>query len=145
MGAVTNLVINDGLPTPVAHTFVPLGPDANGVWWFEDQSPTATIAYKRISLSLTRPATAKPGEMSDNRMNRVRIRIYDPVADNITNSTVSGVLPSPSLAYITSADCTFILPERSTIQNREDIRVYVAQILTLANVVEMIEQLRNIY
>lgn len=145
MGAVTNLVINDGLTTPVAHTFVPLGQDTQGVWWFEDQSPTTTIAYKRISLSLTRPATAKPGESSKDRVNRVRIRIYDPVADNITNSTVSGVLPAPQLAYVTQADCTFMIPERSTVQNREDIRVYMSQVLTLANVVEMIEQLRNIY
>lgn len=145
MGAVTNLVINDGLATPVVHTFVPLGQDTQGVWWFEDQSPTTTIAYKRISLSLTRPATAKPGESSKDRVNRVRIRIYDPVADNITNSTVSGVLPAPQLAYVVQADCTFMIPERSTVQNREDIRVYMSQVLTLANVVEMIEQLRNIY
>lgn len=74
MGAVTNIVINDAQATPVAHTFVPLAPDAKGVWWFEDQSPASPIGYKRISLSLTRPPVGVAGENSNIRSSKVQIR-----------------------------------------------------------------------
>lgn len=145
MGAVASIVINDLQATPVAHTFVPLGPDSKGVWWFEDQSPSSVVAYKRLSLSITRPPVAKAGDSSLDRRNRVTIKIYDPKADNITNSTVSGVLPAPSLAYVVSAEITFLMPERSTLQDRKDIRAYTGNLLANANVIAMIDTLQPIY
>lgn len=145
MGLAGNVVINDGLATPVAHTFLPLGPDAKGVWWFEDQSPVVAIAYKKISVQLIRPSVAKPGENADSRRNKVIIKFYDPVAETVSNSTVSGVLPAPGLAYTCTAEIVYLMPERATLQNRKDLRAYVANIHGNANIQAMIDSLQYIY
>lgn len=145
MGIVANVVVNDGLATPVAHTFVPLGPDSQGVWWYEDQSPTTTVAFKRLSMSLVRPPIAKPQDNPNQRFNRITVKFYDPVADNVTNSTVSGVLPAPSLAYVSTGEIVIRVPERSTLQNRKDMRAYLANIFANANLIDMVDNLRNTY
>lgn len=145
MAAAANIVLNDALATPVAHTFVPLGPDQNGVWWFEDQSGASPIGYNRISLSLTRPLTSGAGENSDKRMARCKIGLHTPKLENTTNSTVSGVAPAPTISYTPRVNIEFMLPERSALQDRKDIRKYAQFLLADNSVVNAVESLQNVW
>lgn len=145
MPAAANIVLNDALATPVAHTFVPLGPDKNGVFWFEDQSGASPIGYNRISLELRRPMNGSAGESSANRMVRCKIGVHTPKLENTTNSTVSGVAPAPTLSYIPRANMEFILPERSALQDRKDIRKYAQFLLADTLVVALVETLQGIW
>jgi len=144
MSAVTSIVLNDAQATPVAHTFLPLGPDANGVWWFEDQSGASPIGYNRISMKLTRPQNAAPGSDSGNRVSRVSVGIHTPVLETLGNNS-AGITPPPTVAYIARCNIEFILPERSSLQNRKDIRKYADFLLAETQLTAMVETLQSIY
>lgn len=145
MSAVANIVLNDALGSPVAHTFVPLGPDTNGVWWFEDQSPSSVIGYNRISISLVRSKPPGPTQAStSDRVNRVKIALHCPVAETLGTND-AGVTPPPTLAYISRATIEFILPERNNLQNRKDLRKFAQFLLADTQVVGMVETLQNVF
>lgn len=145
MAAAANIVLNDALATPVAHTFVPLGPDRNGVWWFEDQSGVSPIGYNRISLSITRPLSMTAGENSDGRVARVKVGLHTPKLENTTNSTVSGVAPAPTISYTPRVNIEFILPERAALQDRKDLRKYIQFLVADAAVVNAVESLQGVW
>lgn len=144
MAAVASIVLNDGLATPVAHTFVPLGPDQKGVWWFEDQSASSPIGYDRISLQLVRSGNPAPGSNAGSMVNRVKMGIHCPTLATMGTND-AGILPPPTVDYIDRCNIEFILPAQDNIQNREDVRVYANQLLINAQVIAMIEQLQNVY
>jgi hypothetical protein len=144
MSAVTSIVLNDAQGTPVAHTFVPLGPDQSGVWWFEDQTGTAAIGYNRISLQLTRATNPSPGSNSGQRINRVKIGIHTPKLETIGNNS-AGITPPPTVAYIPRANVELILPDRASLQDRKDLRKYVDFIMAETQVTNMVESLQAVY
>jgi len=145
MSAVASIVVNDAQATPVAHTFVPLGPDKNGVWWFEDQSQSTPIGYWRLSLQLLRTPQASNGQSAiSNRVNRVKIAFHAPTLETLGSSD-SGITPPPTIAYIDRSSAEFILPERDTLQNRKDQRAILRAVLSNALAVDMIENLVGIY
>jgi hypothetical protein len=118
---ISSIVLADAAGTPVNHTFIPMGYDKDGVFWFEDQSQASAIGYWRISAELRRPMQAQPGQSSDGRIYRAKFSLHEPVLANITNSTVTGVLPAPQLAYTVRAFCEHVLPERSALLDRQNI------------------------
>lgn len=145
MAAAANIVLNDALATPVAHTFIPLGPDANGVWWFEDQSGASPLGYNRISMSVVRPLTSAQGESSEKRMSRVKVGVHTPKLENTTNSTVSGVAPAPTISYTLRCNVEYITPERAALQDRKDIRKFVQFLMADTAIVNAVESLQGVW
>lgn len=147
MPTAANIVLADAQATPVNHTFVPIGPDPKNAsrFIYEDQSQASPIGYWRVVLELKRPAAPKSGETSASRVNRVLIELHEPVLENTTNSTVSGVSPAPMLSYVPRAFVEFVLPERSSAQNRKDLRKMLPLLLADAQVVSMVENLQGIW
>jgi hypothetical protein len=145
MPAVANIVLADAQATPVNHTFIPLGPDSNGVWWFEDQSAgSAEIGWNRISVELKRPRNPAPGQTSRERMSRAKIGIHTPKLETLGN-TSAGYTPPPTIAYIARANVELMLPERGTLQDRKDLRKYTEKVLADANISLVIEQLQSYF
>lgn len=145
MTAVTSIVLNDAQGSPVAHTFIPLGPDTSGVWWFEDQTGASAVGYNRISIQLVRTPPAQNGTASSsNRVNRLKIKIHIPTLETLGTND-NGITPPPTVAYVTRAVIDLDLPERSTLQNRKDIRKYAQFVLADAQIVALAELLQNIY
>lgn len=145
MAAAANIVLPDAQATPVNHTFIPLGPDTNGVWWFEDQSASSPIGYNRISVQLTRPLNGKQGEDSSKRVARVKIGVHTPKLETISNNTVSGIAPAPTVSYVPRANVEFILPERSALQDRKDLRKFVQNVVADTNVLNAVESFQGIW
>jgi hypothetical protein len=146
MPAVAAIVLADAQTTPVNHTFNPLGPDANGVWWFEDQTTTSAIGNQKISVQLVRPGVPRAGEDSSKRICRVKIGIHTPILENVTNATISGISPAPTVSYIPRCNMEFLIPERSVKAfDRQTLRKYAANLLANANVTTVIEDLQNFY
>lgn len=146
MPAVATISLADAEATPVTHNFAPLGPDANGVWWFEDPTTASAIGNQRISVQLTRPAPPRNGESSSGRICRVKIGIHVPILENVSNSTISGIAPAPTVAYIPRFNCEFILPERSVKDyDRKTLRKYAYNLLQNANIATIVEDLQNYY
>lgn len=144
MSAVANIVLSDAQATPVAHTFIPLGPDSKGAWWFEDQSSSNAIGYNRISLQLVRASVATQGQTSLERVNRVRIGIHTPVLETLGTAD-NGLTPPPTVAFVPRCNIEIIMNERSSLQNRKDLRKYAQFILADSQVVSMVESLQNVF
>lgn len=139
--AAVNIVLADAQATPVNHTFVPLGPDADGIFWWEDQSQASPIGFWRISYQLKRPPVAQQGMNSGSRTIRGVIGLHEPILENVTNNTVSGVAPAPTISYFPRCFTEYVLPERSSLQNRKDLRKMNANLQAEAQLIALIETL----
>lgn len=142
MATATAIILADAQETPVNHTFIPIGLDSKSVFWFVDQSAANAIGYWKISVEVSQPAAAQPGESSARRVNRVRIGLHEPVLENVTNSTVSGIAPAPTVAYIPRSYHEFVLPERGVQLDRKNLRVMSASLLNDANIISVVENLQ---
>lgn len=139
--AASNIVLADAQGTPVNHTYVPQGPDKDGVFWFEDSSQASPVGYWRISYEIKRPPLAGPGVSSATRTYRVKVGMHQPVLENVTNNTVSGIAPAPTISYVPRSFVEFILPERCSLQNRKDIRKMLYNLQNEAQYVSLVEGL----
>lgn len=144
MAAVANIVLADALATPVNHTFIPLGPDTSGVWWFEDQSAVTPIGYWRVSIQLVRAKPPAAGTSASDRIARVKVGLHEPILEVMSNNS-AGLVPAPIVAYLPRTLTEYILPERSTLQNRMDLRKMSALLQDDPQVVAMVEALQNVY
>lgn len=144
MAAVAQIVLADALATPVNHTFIPLGADAKGVWWFEDQSAVAPIGNSRVSLSLTRPPVGVTGSKSADRVSRAKLTVHMPVLEVLSNNS-AGYTPAPTVAYIARVNIEFVIPERATVQTRKDGRKYALGLLADPQVIAAIESLQPVW
>lgn len=145
MPAVAAITLLDAAATPVSHTFNPLGPDINGVWWFEERLAASTIGNQRISVQLIRPGAPAQGQNSSQRICRVKIGIHTPILETLSNSTISGIIAAPTVAYVERCNMEFIIPERSVLVDRQTIRKYADNLLANAQITTVVEQLENFY
>lgn len=141
----SNIVIADALATPVNHTFAPVGRGADGVFYFEDQSQANAVGYWRISVEQKRPKAPTAGTSSQDRTHRVKIGLHEPILETVSNNTVSGIAPAPTVSYVCRSFCEFIMPERSSLQNRKDLRKMMAALLGDTQVLGATETLAYIY
>lgn len=145
MALATNIVLADAQGTPVNHTFIPLGPDKNGVFWFEDQSATTPIGFWKISIESKRPGPPAAGESSSKRLIRVKVGLHQPVLENTTNATVSGIAPAPVVSYIPRSYTEYLVPERSSLLDRQNNRKMMANLQSNAQVVAAVETLASLW
>lgn len=143
--AASNIVLADAQGTPVNHTFVPLGPDKDGVFWFEDQSQASPIGYWRISYQLKRPPVGAAGQNSNQRTYRAAIGLHEPILENVTNNTVSGIAPAPTVSYVPRSFVEYVLPERASLQNRKDLRKMCYNLQNETQLIALVENLVTPY
>lgn len=147
MPQAANIVLADALATPVNHTFVPIGPDQSdsSIFVYEDQSQASAAGFWRLTVQTIRPPVAKPGQDTSNRNIKVRVNLYEPTLEVPVTATYSGIAPAPRVSYTNKAFVEFILPERSSLQNRKDLRKMIALALADTQVVSLVETLQTIY
>lgn len=122
MAAFASLTLNDGQATPVAHQFAPVTIDASGVAFFEDRESGISIGFPRVSQQVRRPSKT-------SRNYRVTQKVVLPILEVTSPSTASGLQPAPTVAYTLQASMEFILPERSTAADRENIKAYASALM----------------
>lgn len=142
MATATVITLADAQATPVNHVFTPIGLDSKDTYWFVDQSAQNAIGYWKISVEITQPPQAQPGESSARRVHRVRIGLHEPVLETVSNSTVSGIAPAPTVAYIPRSFHEFIVPERGALLDRKNLRKMSANLLNDANIIAVVENLQ---
>lgn len=141
MAVAVNIVIADALATPVNHTFIPIGKDEKGCFWFNDQSITNAIGFWRISVEVKTPAPIKSGMSSADRSYRYRVGLHEPILETVSNNTVAGIAPAPTVSYIPRSFTEYIIPERSSLQNRKDLRKMTAALQLDVNIIAVVENL----
>ncbi len=140
----SNIVLADALATPVTHTFTPVGRDAKGTYWFEDTSQANAIGFWRVSIDVVRPSIAAAKQSSEGRSYRVKIGLHEPILETVSNATVSGIAPAPTVSYTSRSFTEYVMPERSTLQNRKDLRKMTANLMADTQVVAVVENLTYI-
>lgn len=144
MSAVANIVLADAQATPVNHTFIPLGPDQNGTWWFEDQSQANPVGYWRISLQLTRNSSIGPGTSASDRTSRCKVSLHEPVLETVSNNS-AGLTPAPTVAFVPRVVTEYIMSDRASTQNRKDLRKMNYLLQNETQLVNMVESLQGIF
>lgn len=138
MSAIANISLIDAAATPVTRVFNPKrvgdggGNSTVAVW--ENRSGGVYVGYDVIHLEMSYPTKTR-------RSAQVRVRMMTPILENTTNNTVSGIAPAPTISYTPMFDGTFIIPERSTLQSRKDLRKMLASLMNDAQFVAAIESL----
>lgn len=117
MAAQGNLVLADGQATPVNKTF-----SANGVSFPKDGGSVATWKDKSSGIAIGFP-TITLGVRESSTKTDVDKRIMLPTLEVISGSD-GGYTPSPKVAYTVMTREQFVLPNRSTLQNRKDILAF---------------------
>lgn len=141
MANIANIVLNDAQATPVAHTFAPAKTPVDGALW-EDRAAGQYIGFNKLSMSLTRPNG--PGSVG-NRNLKLNLKLETPKLENVTNSTVSGIAPAPTVSYRPVLDVTVTLPERCSLQDRKDLQKYALQLFSNSFVTDAFEKLEMAY
>ena len=70
---------------------------------------------------------------------RVRIGLHEPIMETVSNNTVAGIAPAPTVSYVSRAFVEFVLPERSSLQNRKDLRKMTALLLNESQMTALVE------
>lgn len=124
MAAIADIVLADAQATPVNHTFSPAIIQNGQVVW-EDRSASQYIGFNKLTLTLERPKTTSDSA-TGNRNLKLRMKLETPKLENVTNSTVSGIAPAPTVSYRPVFECVMTLPERCALQDRKDLRKMAA-------------------
>lgn len=137
MPAIGTITINDGAGTPVAHSFTPSG-IAGAIASYDDRVGGISVGFPHITISSVSPTKT-------SRMYKARVKVVLPVLENISGTASNGFAPAPTKAYDLQFDGTFILPERSTLQNRKDLFAFVKNLMANAVMTAVVENNEVIY
>lgn len=136
MANIANIVLNDAAATPVAHTFAPAIAEA-GRAVFEDRVTGVYIGFNKLTLTLSRP-TGQP--QSATRNLTLSIKIETPKMEVVSNGTVSGIAPAPTVSYRPVAELKVTMPERAALQDRKDLQKFMREVLANSFVTDMFEK-----
>jgi len=129
MPAIAALTVNDGLATPVAHTFSPQSTNGSVAKW-ADRSLSIPAGYRTISHELVEP--------NGNRtVNKVIWGFMCP-----TVVAVDGV---DTVVRYNSAKVELNIHPQSSLQERKDLLAYVANTLGLTQMKTSVENLEPWY
>lgn len=138
MSAIANILLADGLATPVVHTFNPVRIDPMGVASWADRAGGIALGYPVVTFNLRPPTKA-------SRVYKVTGKVVTPVLEVTSPSTSTGIQPAPTKAYDLTFNFDFILPERSTLAQRKDALAYAKNILASAVVTSAVNDFEAVY
>lgn len=137
MAAITQIVLNDGASTPVAHTFVPMTPQTGAIastltpalWYSKDADSVA--GYQRLNASVGRNGNGMYKALVDLAIPR----LASPSASCCTDTNV------PSVTDEHLVNVRFTLPPTGTSQLRKNLRVELINYLQSAQAIALIDDL----
>lgn len=138
MTAIAALTLADGQATPANHTFSPVKVDAAGVAKWVDRSGGIALGYPTITLSMREPTKG-------SRNYRVTRKIVIPVLEVTSPSTSTGIQPAPTLAFNMIQNTEWVLPERSTLAQRNDLIAYAKNFDANAVLTESVKNFETVY
>lgn len=98
----------------VDKTLNPEGFVSPGVARWVDRSGGIAIGYPAFTMSVRPPSKA-------SRIYKVTAKVVLPTLEQTSASTMTGIQPAPTKAYDCSAVLEFMLPERSTLAERQSL------------------------
>lgn len=142
MPQLATLTVNDGATTPVAHSFTPTDVQSGLATW-HDRSGGVVVGFPRITAQLKLPTSNSVDGKNQNA--RVQVKVVMPVLEQTSASTGTGIQPAPTKGYDMTFNGEFVLPVRSTLQDRKHIIAYAKNFLAQALVTALVQDLESIY
>jgi len=130
MSLQTNISFTDAKPTPETHIYSARGTN-NGLATWMDVSDGVNIGMPTITLS-------HKSSDGSNGAYRVEGRITIPVLE-VAVGTVGGYEPIPKVAYKMFAKFELVAPNRSSLQDRKDLRKILGDLVFTGVTAETIE------
>lgn len=93
-------------------TLSPEGFIQPGVARWVDRSGGIPVAYPTLTMSVRPPTKA-------SRIYKVTVKLLQPTLETVTGSAPTGFTPAPAKAYDLTAVLEFMIPERSSLAERE--------------------------
>lgn len=116
MAAIADIVLADGLATPVNHTFNPTKKDGS-IITYHDKILGVAAGYPSLTLGNRLPS-GKNGNYKTT--GRIRLPVLETAA-----TAASGFTPGPTVAYSLTANIDVVVPERATLAERKDLHAYL--------------------
>lgn len=130
MPAIANIVINDGATVPVAHTFTPVQSGQNSIY---RDTIAGLPVFGQASIRLLTKLDSGTG------LNKVKMVLDVPVMESVVGANGAGYTAAPRVAFSAKVNLDFILPSRSSVQNRKDLRSLLINALSNAQLVDAID------
>lgn len=143
MPQASNMILNDGQTTPVAHTFNYV-PYPNGISAFEDRAGGIMVGYNKITMGMTRPRPNVSAKTVANRFVNITLKVDRPTLESLGTAD-SGFTPPPTKAYSNLCEIRFSFPERSTLAERKDVLAYAKNLLANAFTTALVENYETPY
>lgn len=135
MPANAAIAIQDGAATPVTHTFSPTKIDANGIATFEERVSGVPIGYPTITWSVRAPTKG-------SSTYKVTGKLTQPKVIDVTDTSGKTV---KSVDYVNLATIDLVVSNKSTKQERKDLRVLAANALNNALLVTSADDLESFW
>lgn len=136
MSALASIAIADSVPT--TRVFSPINIDVAGVAKLADRSGGVAIGFPVISLLVRQPSKA-------SRNYRVTGKVVVPTLEVTAPSTATGIQPAPTKAYDLLGTFEFVLPERSTLLERNNLLSLFKNFVADVNVTNAVTTFETIY
>lgn len=130
MGAITTITLADGADTPVNHDFIPNKIDGD-VAFYHEKSAAIVAGYYPLTIS-HRPSNGG----SDVSRSKLSLAMPTVVTD------ANGV---QSVSHTNRVNIEFIVSDKSTLTEREDLRAFAANLLAHSVVTDVVENGNNLY
>lgn len=131
----TTITIKDGEATPLDHVFNPTKIDSNGVAAFQERTSGVPVGMPAITLSVRAPTKGSPTY-------KVTGKLVIPKVVTVTGSDGKSIT---SVDYENLANFSFVLSERSTKQERVNIRTLVSNALKNVSIAPTIDDLESFW
>lgn len=139
MTAIAAIALLDGQTTPVSKSFSPVNIDVAGVARWADRTGGIALGYPVISYSSKAPK-------GTSRVYRLSMKVVIPVLEQTSASTATGIQPAPTKSYDMIFNGDFVLPERSTLSQRNDILAFAKNLLANAAVIQAgVQNFESVY
>lgn len=109
-----SVVLTTSATIAADETYSPEGKNPQGVARWVNRAGGIAIGYPSITMSVRPPTKA-------SRVFKVIVKLVLPTLEQTSPSTMTGIQPAPTKAYDCQAVMEFMLPERSTLAERQKL------------------------
>lgn len=135
MPQATTFLLSDGKATPIVHTFNPAKPDKSSAQIWEEKSSTGVIlGSSYLKVDVTRPR--EPAAMQ-----RVRVNLSTPTL--VTSTPPGATAPVTVVDYTNYVSIEFAYSQKSTTQDRKDLRSMLLDLFAEAQFVAIHDNLEG--
>jgi hypothetical protein len=135
MPSNTSITIKDGASTPVDHVFSPTRIDANNIATFQERVSGVPIGYPTITWSLRAPTKG-------SSTYKVTGKLTQPKVIDVTDTSGKTV---KTVDYVNLATVDFVFSEKSTKQERKDLRILMSNLLINATMAASSDDLESFW